>query len=86
VKEHKVSGTVLRVFTPEKTVADCFKFRNKIGVGVVIEALKECRAQRKQRWMSSGLLPKFAAWPMSCARIWSRYSDQSDAKNISASF
>ena len=47
VKEHKVSGTVLRVFTPAKTVADCFKFRNKIGLDVAIEALKECRRSKK---------------------------------------
>jgi len=40
VKQHKVSGAVLRVFTPAKTVADCFKFRNKIGLEVAIEALK----------------------------------------------
>jgi hypothetical protein len=69
VKQHKVSGAVLRVFTPAKTVADCFKFRNKIGLEVAIEALKECRRSKKERWMNSGLLPKSAAWPTSCARI-----------------
>jgi hypothetical protein len=42
-----VSGAVLRVFTPAKTVADCFKFRNKIGLEVAIEALKECRRSKK---------------------------------------
>jgi predicted transcriptional regulator of viral defense system len=47
VREHKVSGTVLRVFSPAKTVADCFKFRNKIGLDVAIEALKECRRMKK---------------------------------------
>src|SRR5258705_488251 len=47
VKDHKVSGAVLRVFTPAKTVADCFKFRNKIGLEVAIEALKECRRSKK---------------------------------------
>jgi predicted transcriptional regulator of viral defense system len=47
VKQHKVSGAVLRVFTPAKTVADCFKFRNKIGMEVAIEALKECRRSKK---------------------------------------
>ena len=47
VKQHKVSGAVLRVFTPAKTVADCFKFRNKIGLDVAIEALKECRRSKK---------------------------------------
>jgi hypothetical protein len=47
VKEHKLSGAVLRIFTPAKTVADCFKFRNKIGLDVAIEALKECRRSKK---------------------------------------
>ena len=47
VREHKVSGAVLRVFSPAKKVADCFKFRNKIGVDVAIEALKDCSRMKK---------------------------------------
>jgi len=47
MKEHKIAGTMLRVFSPAKTVADCFKFRNKIGVDVATEALKECRRTKK---------------------------------------
>ena len=47
VSEHPVSGTVLRVFGPAKTIADCFKFRNKIGLDVAIEALKESRRLKK---------------------------------------
>src|SRR3974390_1091909 len=47
LKEHKISGAILRVFSPAKTVADCFKFRNKIGLDVAIEALKECRRTKK---------------------------------------
>jgi predicted transcriptional regulator of viral defense system len=43
VEEHWIAGTIIRVFNPAKTVADCFKFRNKIGVEVAIEALKESR-------------------------------------------
>jgi predicted transcriptional regulator of viral defense system len=45
--EHQVSGRVIRVFTPAKTVADCFKFRYKIGLDVAIEALKESRRLKK---------------------------------------
>jgi predicted transcriptional regulator of viral defense system len=45
--EHHLSGVVLRVFTPAKTVADCFKFRHKIGLDVAIEALKESRRLKK---------------------------------------
>jgi predicted transcriptional regulator of viral defense system len=40
VEVHKIDGTVIRVYSPEKTLADCFKFRNKIGMDVVLEALK----------------------------------------------
>lgn len=47
VSEHRVSGRVIRVFTPAKTVADCFKFRYKIGLDVAIEALKESRRLKK---------------------------------------
>ena len=37
----------MRVYTPAKTVADCFKYRNKIGLDVAIEAVRECRRLRK---------------------------------------
>lgn len=42
VEVHKVDGAIVRVYSPEKTVADCFKFRNKIGLDVALEALKLC--------------------------------------------
>lgn len=41
VAEHNILGTNLRITDPAKTVADCFKYRNKIGLDVVIEALRE---------------------------------------------
>jgi predicted transcriptional regulator of viral defense system len=47
VKEYPVPGGVLKVYTPAKTVADCFKFRNKIGTDVALEALRECRRLKK---------------------------------------
>ncbi|MDO9390523.1 MAG: hypothetical protein Q7U71_01985 [bacterium] len=37
----------MRVYNPAKTVADCFKYRNKIGLDVALEALKEGRRARK---------------------------------------
>jgi predicted transcriptional regulator of viral defense system len=43
VEEHKVEGVAVRVFSAAKTVADCFKFRNKIGLDVALEALREYR-------------------------------------------
>ena len=47
VKEKKLEGVIVRVFDPAKTVADCFKFRNKIGLDVAMEALRDCYRQRK---------------------------------------
>jgi predicted transcriptional regulator of viral defense system len=43
IEEHKVEGVPVRIYSPAKTVADCFKFRNKIGLDVAVEALKEYR-------------------------------------------
>ena len=37
----------MKVYTRAKTVADCFKYRNKIGLDVALEALRDCRRQRK---------------------------------------
>ena len=42
-----VSGGKIRVFCPAKTVAGCFKFRNKIGMDVALEALQDCYRQKK---------------------------------------
>ena len=39
---HNIEGVKVRIYNPAKTVADCFKFRNKIGIDVAIEALREC--------------------------------------------
>jgi predicted transcriptional regulator of viral defense system len=47
VQEHEVQGGRIRVYNPAKTVADCFKFRNKIGADVALEALRECLRQKK---------------------------------------
>ena len=40
IEEHIIDGIKVRVYGPEKTLADCFKFRNKIGMDIVLEALK----------------------------------------------
>jgi predicted transcriptional regulator of viral defense system len=47
VVTHSVEGVTLPVFNPAKTVADCFKFRNKIGMDVALEALRECYREKK---------------------------------------
>jgi predicted transcriptional regulator of viral defense system len=41
IEEHEAQGVPLRVYNPAKTVADCFKYRNKIGLDVAIEALRD---------------------------------------------
>jgi len=42
----KVGGVPLRIYSPEKTVADCFKHRNKIGLDIALEALKTYRRRK----------------------------------------
>lgn len=40
VERHKIGNSIVNVYSPAKTVADCFKYRNKIGLDVAIEALR----------------------------------------------
>jgi len=47
VQEHERDGVTIRVYSPEKTLADCFKFRNKIGLDVAVEALRMYRRERR---------------------------------------
>ena len=47
IEEHKIEGVQVRVYNPAKTVADLFKYRNKVGLDVALEALRDCREQRK---------------------------------------
>ncbi len=45
--ERDVGGTRLRVFDAEKTIADCFKYRNKIGLDITLEALALYKKRRR---------------------------------------
>ena len=47
IENHSIDGVPVKIYTPEKTLADCFKFRNKIGMEVVLEALKLYRSRQK---------------------------------------
>jgi predicted transcriptional regulator of viral defense system len=47
VEEHLVEGQTVRVYSVAKTVADCFKYRNKIGLDVAIEALNDAWGGRR---------------------------------------
>jgi predicted transcriptional regulator of viral defense system len=41
IEEHRAEGVVIRVYSAAKTVADCFKYRNKVGIDVAVEALRD---------------------------------------------
>ena len=41
IEEHILDGLSVQMYNREKTIADCFKFRNKIGLDIALEALKE---------------------------------------------
>ncbi len=47
IETHVVEGVSVRVFSPAKTVADCFRFRNKIGLDVALEALRDYKRRHR---------------------------------------
>jgi predicted transcriptional regulator of viral defense system len=47
IETHEIEGISLKVYSAAKTVADCFKYRNKIGLDVAIEALRDCWRKKK---------------------------------------
>jgi predicted transcriptional regulator of viral defense system len=40
VEIHKLDGVNVRIYSPEKTLADCFKFRNRVGLDTAVEAVR----------------------------------------------
>jgi len=46
VEIHEIDGVNVRIYSPEKTLADCFKFRNKVGLDTAMEALRFYRERR----------------------------------------
>ncbi len=46
VQTHRIEGVPVRIFSPAKAVADCFKYRNKIGLDVALEALRDSWRRR----------------------------------------
>lgn len=59
IEAREIGGTPVRIYSPAKTVADCFKYRNKIGLDVALEALKEGlrlkRFTRDELWTAAGV-------------------------------
>ena len=49
MEQHSIENTTIRVYSAEKTLADCFKYRNKIGIDTVLEALELYRERRKPK-------------------------------------
>ncbi len=49
IESHRVDGVTVRIYDPEKTLVDCFRYRNQIGMDVVIEALLLWRERRRKR-------------------------------------
>lgn len=47
IEAHLIDGASVKIYCPEKTLADCFKFRNKIGMDVTLEALKLYKERKK---------------------------------------
>jgi predicted transcriptional regulator of viral defense system len=49
IEQHDIDGITVNIYNPEKTLADCFKYRNKIGLDVVLDALKFYRQRKRFR-------------------------------------
>jgi len=47
VEHHDIEGIMVPVYNPARTVADCFKYRNKIGLSVALESLRDCWRHRQ---------------------------------------
>lgn len=47
IEDHRIDGVECKIYAPAKTVADCFKYRNKIGLDVALEALRDYRRKQK---------------------------------------
>ncbi|MCP4756769.1 MAG: transcriptional regulator, partial [Proteobacteria bacterium] len=60
IEEYAIDGVPIRIYSPEKTLADCFKFRHKIGMDIVLEALKLYRSRKAFK------LDKLLAYAKSC--------------------
>lgn len=46
IEAHEVDGVPIKVYSPEKTVVDCFRYRNKLGLDVALEALRFYRERK----------------------------------------
>ena len=49
IEEHMVDNTRVRIYSAEKTIADCFKYRNRIGTDVAVGALRSYFSRGRPR-------------------------------------
>jgi len=47
IESHEIEGVTVKVTTPARTVADCFAYRNTVGIDVALEALRDCLRQKQ---------------------------------------
>lgn len=47
IEAHRIEGVEVRIYSAAKTVADCFKYRNKVGIDVAVEALRDFSRRRR---------------------------------------
>lgn len=47
VEAHAIQGVSVNIYSTAKTIADCFKFRNNIGIDVAVEALKQAWSEKR---------------------------------------
>jgi predicted transcriptional regulator of viral defense system len=57
IETHKIDNVMVKIYNPEKTLADIFKFRNKIGLDIFLEALKMYRSRKR---INTALMLKYA--------------------------
>jgi len=58
VETVRIDRVAVRIYSPEKTIADCFKYRNKIGLDIAIEALRTYKEKKRKTDIKA--LTKFA--------------------------
>lgn len=63
VETHRIDGAAVKIFNPAKSIVDCFRFRNKVGLDVAIEALR-------LGWRSRKASPSTIADYARNLRIW----------------
>jgi len=49
IETHDLDGVPVRIYDPEKTIVDCFRYRNQIGMDVAVEALRLWRGRRRKK-------------------------------------